>query len=958
MAGNTKVAMNLSNSIIGVSILAMPFCMKMCGICLGFLMLIFSALLTRFTCHLLLKSAVVSRRKSFELLAFHTFGQFGKLVAELNIIGFMLGILISFFVVIGDLGPAILSKALEIQNTQSLRTIILVCLGFGAALPLGMLKELDSLARISTMSIVFYIILTMKTISEALPVLLSGGWSEEIVLWEPSGILQSLPIFSLALSCQTQIFEIYDSLPDPSLKHMNSVVKIAVYLCTSLYLLVGMFGYVANYDKSFTGNILLSFSPGMATEIIKLFFVFAVAMSFPLVIFPCRTSIHSLLYRRIGVPFDVGGAGIPQSRFKIITFVIVCFTLLLGILCPNIEMVLGFIGSTIGIFTCIIFPAFMFIRVVSKHTFERWGAQLVLVVGVVLLACCTWVNVSPAGSGGVALAAHPRNDVINLLPEKSKTAGGYEVELKVGAVPFSKESRQIAPNDQGGADIKPGHNPKMKDTVLCLEGSDACNVTGDKTLKNVYTSTKFPAEKISQLSVKLEQKLVPEQADENPKRQEPPIPQEPEDNNEENARLEKQVPQEMPKMDTGQKVGNEIELKLENKNVETVKKLEDSGKMALQQQEQILRKLEEQQKQQKILLDEQREILKELKAHERSHDNKEEPQLIEKKNNDVVDLAAKKMQDEQAFNKNDGAFQPDVKVQQVAADVVDRKPASNIRPRIDHSVPKEVPLENGGPKVRTIDSLPEVLGQNDETKPKVRIPVSPRKQDRDDLAGTKKRGPVFQISNADPIGRSDVKNEAPALLPPEGNLQIPTAKATPVSGMIPRRMVKDMVADLVLKEGRSHGNHIAGSEPKAKQHSAASVPDALPKSWMTDAKGFPGSLVDDSLSEKKIGVTVLPAQSAGRGELHILGTGETVRIQGEIQEEQPNVPEEHFGGKKVGRDLKNEVEPEIGADAMDRTQAHLRSTSQLSVPLSLTNGAHTMRGAGPSLNKDLELATK
>jgi solute carrier family 38 (sodium-coupled neutral amino acid transporter), member 10 len=58
--------------------------------------------------------------------AFHTFGPTGKLVVELSIIGFLLGTCIAFFVVIGDLGPDILIKALNIDNSPSLRPSVLV----------------------------------------------------------------------------------------------------------------------------------------------------------------------------------------------------------------------------------------------------------------------------------------------------------------------------------------------------------------------------------------------------------------------------------------------------------------------------------------------------------------------------------------------------------------------------------------------------------------------------------------------------------------------------------------------------------------------------------------------------------------------------------------------------------------------------------------------------------------
>jgi sodium-coupled neutral amino acid transporter 10 len=63
---------------------------------------------------------------SFLPVAFHTFGPPGKTVVELCIIGFLMGTCIAFFVVVGDLGPAIVAKTLDIKNTSSLREIILI----------------------------------------------------------------------------------------------------------------------------------------------------------------------------------------------------------------------------------------------------------------------------------------------------------------------------------------------------------------------------------------------------------------------------------------------------------------------------------------------------------------------------------------------------------------------------------------------------------------------------------------------------------------------------------------------------------------------------------------------------------------------------------------------------------------------------------------------------------------
>lgn len=151
MAGNTGHVMNLANSIIGVGLLAMPFCFKQvrrvivqlccspmfpfrslsllffqCGITIAIAMLIFSSVISRLACHFLVKSSALCRRRNFEFLAFYTFGPPGKLLVDLGIIGFMMGTCVAFFVVMGDLGPAIISKILNINNNSTLRTGVLL----------------------------------------------------------------------------------------------------------------------------------------------------------------------------------------------------------------------------------------------------------------------------------------------------------------------------------------------------------------------------------------------------------------------------------------------------------------------------------------------------------------------------------------------------------------------------------------------------------------------------------------------------------------------------------------------------------------------------------------------------------------------------------------------------------------------------------------------------------------
>lgn len=205
--------------------------------------------------------------------------------------------------------------------------------------PLGMLRNVDSLSAVCTASIGFYVCLILKIVLEAQPHITANDWTEKVLYWEPAGVLQCLPIFSMALSCQMcvhpafyvrkiylyiwsiyrQLFEVFESINNQSLDKLNGIVRNATWICTFVYISVGFFGYVAFCTHTFSGkpatflrhslfyifgfvfigNILVNLSTSFGSDIIKIGFVLSIAFSFPLVIFPRRASLYSLLYRKV-----------------------------------------------------------------------------------------------------------------------------------------------------------------------------------------------------------------------------------------------------------------------------------------------------------------------------------------------------------------------------------------------------------------------------------------------------------------------------------------------------------------------------------------------------------------------------------------------------------------------------------------------------------------------------------
>lgn len=95
-------------------------------------------------------------------LAYHAFGTLGKFIVEIGMIGFLLGTCIAFFVVMGDLGPEIVAEMLGIKNTNALRSGILISLAIFCVLPLGLLRNVDSLHGVCIATIGFYGCLVLK----------------------------------------------------------------------------------------------------------------------------------------------------------------------------------------------------------------------------------------------------------------------------------------------------------------------------------------------------------------------------------------------------------------------------------------------------------------------------------------------------------------------------------------------------------------------------------------------------------------------------------------------------------------------------------------------------------------------------------------------------------------------------------------------------------------------------
>ncbi|TKR93825.1 hypothetical protein L596_008207 [Steinernema carpocapsae] len=386
---------NLSNCIVGVSVLAMPFCYQQCGILLATILIGVCAYITKITSHALYKGAYVSRRRSYEALAMHTFGHHGRKLTEIAILLYLMSSIMAFLVVIGDIGPDVVADYLQLQApTQRLRILVMIIVVLCVVVPLSLIRNLDSMSVVSSITVVFYFCFVGRMLINCLPRIFDERWTQDVVWWRTEGILPCVPIIAMALSCQMQIFCVADCIPKVTPSKVDYVVGGAVNLCSMMYAAVGTFGYIAySHESKLHGDILLYLPSSFLTQLLKIAFMLSVAASIPLMLFPTRNALHNLLVES-GMK-DFTSSSIPAANFYVYSFGILFINLIFAVLVPNVEFVLGLTGSLIGSLVTIVLPALMFIRVVPvthKNTSVHSAAKVCLVVGVCILVGSTWAT--------------------------------------------------------------------------------------------------------------------------------------------------------------------------------------------------------------------------------------------------------------------------------------------------------------------------------------------------------------------------------------------------------------------------------------------------------------------------------------------------------------------------------------------------------------------------------------
>ncbi|XP_053498182.1 sodium-coupled neutral amino acid transporter 4 [Ictalurus furcatus] len=212
----------------------------------------------------------------------------------------------------------------------------------------------------------------------------------------------TIPILAFAFVCHPEILPIYSELKDRSRRKMQNVSNLSILAMLIMYMLSALFGYLTFYDNV-EAELLHTFTKVYKFDTmllcVRLAVLTAVTLTVPIVLFPIRSSITTLLF---------AGREFSWIRHILIAACILAFNNILVICVPTIRDIFGFIGASAATMLIFILPAAFYLRLVKSVPFrstQKISAVIFLIVGIIFmigslsLIILDWIH-NPPGSGG------------------------------------------------------------------------------------------------------------------------------------------------------------------------------------------------------------------------------------------------------------------------------------------------------------------------------------------------------------------------------------------------------------------------------------------------------------------------------------------------------------------------------------------------------------------------------
>ena len=375
--GSTLIAsvLNMMNTIVGAGVLSLPLTVKKSGLIGTIVVLGCSLYLSLEGAKMLSTAAVYTKAESYGMVANklnqHAMGILGDWAMIILVLGVCVAYFIILFSQVLDLAEnwfGVLRATLD-KYYPLIGSLIALFIAF----PLLCIPSIDSLKWISAASIVCICLFVVIAIIKGIKKLFTGGYSYYLFPQSVAGFISAVSVLLSSMCCHASIPKMTSELKLPEnsrfgnkVKKMIRIDNLAFLSCGAIYLIVGIFGYLA-YGDNIANNLLTNFSNDKAwyLNIVKCVYAIVVLFSFPMVGFAPLISFDKMCFKQ------------PRPTWRRVAeaFVWTAISCFIAIILPELDTVFGIMGSLCGFLVNFAIPAYFFIGVIKKERAKTQAAR-------------------------------------------------------------------------------------------------------------------------------------------------------------------------------------------------------------------------------------------------------------------------------------------------------------------------------------------------------------------------------------------------------------------------------------------------------------------------------------------------------------------------------------------------------------------------------------------------------
>ncbi len=397
MASVQSSVINLTKTIIGAGLLAIPFAFKADGIVLGISLILIAGIASSYGLYIVGKvSAKVPGDTSYFALCAITYPKL-TLLFDFSIAIQCFGVALSYLVLIGDLVPSLIGDVIS-RNQAILFSLVII-------IPLVSFRKLDSLKIGSLIGLLAIGYLTVLVISHSI----WDDWSKTqghvkiVEIGSISDILSTFSIIIFAFTAAQNICSIINEINDKS--RLNFVIGAANIIASVLFISVGIAGYL-QFGDNVKGNVILEYkSKLLSSKVGKFALVLMVTLSYPLMFHPCRLSLNNMVHwielevQKEQSPINESTALLNDeehnsnnqivpfstNRFVVITVLLTLATYGLALSISSFELVLSLVGATGSTLICFILPGLFGYKLFDDKDFNKSASLTLTIFGLVVM---------------------------------------------------------------------------------------------------------------------------------------------------------------------------------------------------------------------------------------------------------------------------------------------------------------------------------------------------------------------------------------------------------------------------------------------------------------------------------------------------------------------------------------------------------------------------------------------